>query len=222
AAVSPGVIDFGPVAPGQVSDPQLLTISSTGNLPLRLTAIAEPAAPFIAAGSDCPRTPFELAPGDSCILQFRFAPGDAEPRIDLLPIFADVESSPAEIELLGNVTRPLADFDPGAVVFPDTPLNQSAPDAIVTLGNAGDFALEVDALTLEGPVAADFSVVPGQNNCTAAVVQPGEACGFTLRFTPVAPGIRRAMLRLESNEPDGLRRIELLGTSDVVFFSGFE
>jgi len=222
AAITPTQIDFGPETPGGFSDPATVTIASTGNLSLTVTAIAEPETPFTVAGGTCPRTPFDLAPGESCTVQFRFAPADAEPRIDLLPILADIESSPTDIELLGNVTRPLAEFDPGRIVFPDTPLAQAAPDAIVTLGNTGDFVLEVNALTIEGPAAADFSLVAGQDNCTAVNVQPGSACGFVLRFAPGAPGIRNAELRLDSNEPQGPRRIDLLGTSDIVFFDDFD
>ncbi|GAB4201302.1 MAG: hypothetical protein Tsb002_37850 [Wenzhouxiangellaceae bacterium] len=221
-AISPTQVDFGPVAPGGFSDLQNITIASTGNLPLTVTAIAEPHTPFTLASGDCPPTPFELAPGNSCIVQLRFAPVDVEPQIDLLPIFINTESSPSEIELLGNVTRPLADFDPGQIVFPDTPVAQSPADVIVTLGNTGDFPLAVDALTIEGPSSADFTLVPGQDGCSGSSVAPMDACGFSLRFTPSATGIHRASVRLDSNEPEGPRFIELLGTSDVLFFAGFE
>jgi len=222
AAVSPGVIDFGPVAPGQVSDPRALTISSTGNLPLNVLSIEQPDAPFMVAGGDCPLPPFELAPGSDCTVALRFLPLDAAPEVRELAVAAQLETAPGTVELRGNVTRPVADFDPGAIDFGEVPIGQPPADRIVTLGNSGDFELQVDALTITGPAAADFELVAGQDGCSGSAVDPGNACGFTVRFSPTGPGVRRAELRLDSNEPDGSRIVELSGTRDVLFFSGFE
>jgi len=222
ASVSPALVDFGPVTPGELSDPRVLTIASSGNLPLSVTSIGDPDAPFQAAGGDCPLPPFELAPGTSCTVALRFVPTDAAPVTGEIAVGAGLEQQPGPIELWGNVTRPVADFDPDAVDFGEVPFGQPAVDRIVTLGNTGDFDLEVDALTLTGAAAADFELVTGQDGCSGVAVAPGDACGFTVRFDPAAAGVRRATLRLDSNEPEGPRFIYLTGTRDVMFFSGFE
>ncbi|MBU1188319.1 MAG: choice-of-anchor D domain-containing protein [Gammaproteobacteria bacterium] len=222
ATVSPSVIDFGPVMPGQVSAPQLLTISSTGNLPLNVLSIEQPDAPFMVAGGDCPLPPFELAPASACTLALRFMPVDAAPEIRDLAVAAQLENTLGAVELWGNVTRPVADFDPGAIDFGELPIGQPPIDRIVTLGNSGDFDLEVDALSLSGAAAADFELDVSQDGCSGVAVEPGDACGFIVRFAPSATGVSQAELRLDSNEPEGARFIELRGTRDVVFFSGFE
>lgn len=221
-AISPGLIDFGPVTPGEVSDPRTLTISSTGNLPLNVLSIEQPDAPFMVAGGDCPQPPFELAPGESCAVELRFVPVDPSPEVGEVGVAAQLETTLGAVELWGNVTRPIADLDPGAIDFGDVPSGQPPAEQLVTLGNTGDFALTVDGLSLSGPAAADFELVAGQDGCSGVVVQPGNACGFTLRFAPTAPGVRQATLRLDSNEPTGPRSYDVIGTRDVLFFSGFE
>jgi hypothetical protein len=222
AEVMPDRIDFGPVTPGQLSDLRALTISSTGNLPLTVTAIGTPAVPFLIAGGDCPLAPFELAPGAACTVELRFVPVDAAPETGLLAVSGELESPDFEVELWGNVTRPVAAFVPAAIDFGDIDLGQATAEVLVTLGNSGDFALAVDALTVQGAAAGDFALVPGQDGCSGTSVQPADACGFALRYSPSQSGIRRATLRLDSNEPEGPRFVELLGTSDVLFFSDFE
>jgi hypothetical protein len=222
ATVSPAVVDFGPQAPGGASDPRTLTIASTGNLPLTVSSVTEPQAPFMVSGGDCPLAPFDLPAGDSCTVQLRFMPADAAPEIGLVEVAAEVDAPFWAVELWGNVTRPRADFDPGGIDFGEVPLGQPGRSVTVSLSNDGDFQLEVDALTFTGPAAADFSIVPTQDACTGRAVQPGNTCGFTVRFAPMAPGVRRAAVWLDSNDPDGPPAVELLGTQDVVFFGGFE
>ena len=215
-------IDFGPQAPGGTSDPRALTIASTGNLPLTVSSVTEPEAPFTVSGGDCPLAPFDLPAGDSCTVQLRFVPVDTAPEIGLVEVGAEIEAPLFAVELWGNVTRPLAAFDPGGVDFGDLPVGGAASNAAVVLSNDGDFELDVDALTVTGPAASDFVIVPAQDSCSGTSVQPANSCGFTIRFQPTEPGVRKAALRLDSNEPDGPRTVDLLGTSDVVFFGGFE
>ncbi|HMB37801.1 MAG TPA: choice-of-anchor D domain-containing protein, partial [Wenzhouxiangellaceae bacterium] len=220
--ISPSVVDFGPVTPGQVSDPQSLAIASTGNLPLNVLSIEQPDAPFMIAGGDCPQPPFELAAGSSCTVELRFVPVNAVPEVGEVAVAAELETTLGAVELWGNVTRPVADFDPGTIDFGELPIGQPPVEQVVTIGNTGDFDLEIDSLSVTGSAAADFELVAGQDGCSGVAVEPGDACGFTVRFTPAAPGVRRAELRLDSNEPDGPRIADLQGTRDVVFFAGFE
>ncbi len=220
--ISPPVVDFGPLAPGQVSPPRPLTIASTGNLPLTVRSVENPDAPFMIAGGSCPQPPFDLEPGASCTVDLRFVPLDAAAEVRELAVIAELETALDAVELWGNVTRPIADLDPDLVDFGELPIGQAPIDRFLTLGNIGDFALQVDALGLSGPAASDFERVAAQDGCSGVAVQPGSACGFTLRFDPAAPGVRKATLRLDSNEPEGPRFFDVIGTRDVVFFSGFE
>jgi len=121
-----------------------------------------------------------------------------------------------------NRQRQVADLDPGFVDFGELPLGQPPADRVLVLANIGDFVLDVEGLSLSGPAATDFEILAGQDSCSSAAVEPGNACGFSLRFDPTAPGVREATLRLDSNEPDGPRLYDVIGTRDVLFFGGFE
>src|SRR6056297_1174695 len=100
--VSPAVVNFGIVAPGQVSDPQALVISSTGNLPLNVLSIEQPDAPFTRAGGDCPLPPFELLPGSACTVVLQFLPAAAGVRLATLRLDSNESGGPRLIELRGR------------------------------------------------------------------------------------------------------------------------
>lgn len=87
--------------------------------------------------------------------------------------------------------------------------------------NIGDGPLEIESVVLQGPATADFVIAPADDQCSQQTVQPGNTCGLGIRFVPQAPGVRTATLRIPSNDPDGPKLVELQGTSDVMFFSGF-
>ncbi|MEE4639240.1 MAG: choice-of-anchor D domain-containing protein, partial [Wenzhouxiangella sp.] len=105
ATVSPAVVDFGSVGPGQFSDPQALVISSTGNLVLNVLSIERPDTPFMVVGGDCPLLPFELAPGNDCSVLLRFAPTAVGQRQVELRLDTNDPEGPSFIELRGTASQ---------------------------------------------------------------------------------------------------------------------
>jgi N-acetylneuraminic acid mutarotase len=67
----------------------------------------------------------------------------------------------------------------------------------LTVTNTGDQPLLFSGATTVGASAAEFKVAPG--GCLTAVVMPGQSCQLGLRFTPLAPGQRRATFTFTSN-----------------------
>jgi len=215
-------IDFGAVAPGAVSSPQSLTIASSGNLALEVVAISSVTGAFEALGGSCPSAPFDLAPGSACTLDFQFVPEDDQPQLQELALESNADPEQVAVQLLGNVTRPEAAPSRPAIDFGAVPPGQQSVLEALFVDNIGDGPLEIESIVVQGPAAADFVIAQADDQCSLQTVQPGNTCGLGIRFVPQTPGVRAGAIRIPSNDPDGPKFVELQGTSDVMFFSGFE
>lgn len=91
---------------------------------------------------------------------------------------------------------------------------------VLTIQNTGTGTLQPGAITIGGVHAGDFSI--GMNDCAGAQLGSGQSCAVDIGFTPSASGIRRATLLLESNALTSPGSADLVGTSGVLFFDGFE
>ncbi len=76
-ALDPGTADFGGILVGSSSGALAVSLSSTGNTPVTIDAIAAASAPFHAAPGSCPAAPFTLAPAQTCELVYTFSPLEA-------------------------------------------------------------------------------------------------------------------------------------------------
>lgn len=68
-----------------------------------------------------------------------------------------------------------------------------------TISNTGDGALTVNAITLSGAQAGDFSI---SGVTLPRVVAPNSALNFTLNFAPKAVGLRTATVNIANNDAD--------------------
>jgi uncharacterized repeat protein (TIGR01451 family) len=85
-SVTPDTIDFGGVPAGASAGPAIVTVSSTGDVPVTVTMLDVPDAPFARTGGTCPATPFDLPPDSTCTLAYRFSPmsvSDFEQTLDI-------------------------------------------------------------------------------------------------------------------------------------------
>jgi len=131
------------------------------------------------------------------------------------------EGGPATGRLLAiNLADPELRVLPGRLDFGEVALGQTSAPQMAVIENNGAGNLDLDNLAQTGPQAGDFSLVA--ENCSFTRLQTGQACGFEIEFTPQAGGVRRAELRIPSNDPAGPHAVELIGTHDVLFFDGFE
>lgn len=78
----------------------------------------------------------------------------------------------------------------------------------VTLTNAGETPLLLHNVTIAGPDPLGFSVVGGVGELSLA---KGESQPLTVLFAPLAAGPQRAVLRIESSDPDGPLDVDLTG-----------
>jgi cytochrome c peroxidase len=114
------------------------------------------------------------------------------------------------------VPAPREDVEPvAAPVPPSVDLGSvrrgRTADAPVVIHSVGAGTLALDATSIGGPHAADFSVAA--TTCGASVLLPKDAsCTITVRFKPRAVGRRTAQLVVDDNAADGALRVDLAGT----------
>ena len=79
-----------------------------------------------------------------------------------------------------------------------------------TLTNNGTRAVGVSGAAITGTDAASFSVVLG-NNCTGAVLNPGQSCSVQVVFRPTATGPLQAQLSFATDAPGSPHVVALYG-----------
>lgn len=132
-----------------------------------------------------------------------------------------VDGGPALGHLLAlNLAAPALNVLPPRLDFGELPLGQTSATQMAVIENNGAGNLDLAPVALTGPQASEFALVA--DTCSGTRVGAGEACGVEVEFTPQAAGVRRAGVVIDSNDPDAPHELELIGTHDVLFFSGFE
>ncbi|NKI34178.1 choice-of-anchor D domain-containing protein [Wenzhouxiangella sp. XN79A] len=217
---SAAAIDFGAWEVGATSGTQTVTLSNPGTGLVSIDSIALPDPSFSVVGGSCGPLPIRIAVDGACTLTLRFSPQAVGPIGGPLQLIGTSTTSPDSISLAGEgLPAPVVGFSDAPLDFGDVEAGQQAIRSLL-VENIGIGPLEIAALTLGGAHAADFSLLA--DGCTGAALDGGESCAIDLRYAPTAPGLREATLIVDSNAAASPDRLMLRGTSDVVFFSGFE
>jgi hypothetical protein len=108
---------------------------------------------------------------------------------------------------------PAATVSPTSLAFGDQPVGSSSAVLAVTLTNTGDVPVMVDADTLGGADAADFT--KSSDGCSRHAVATGGSCSINLIFTPSAAGARRATLAIDDNASDGPHNVVIAGNGVI-------
>lgn len=104
--MSPVVLDFGNVPPGNTGGPLSLTVSNDGDDELEVADLSGLAAPFALSGGTCDPLPFSLAPSADCTLAFLFAPTASGPATQTVTIDSDSFGGVDTLTLQGSATPP--------------------------------------------------------------------------------------------------------------------
>ncbi|WP_088635932.1 choice-of-anchor D domain-containing protein [Phaeobacter sp. 22II1-1F12B] len=176
--------DFGNVALGSESAPQVVTITnvSNANLSPNFAGGAVPGGNFPGSQNCAGKT---FAPGESCQFTYRFAPQTEGPIAGATNFAIDGELTSLSFTGVGGTTN----ADPFLVTarsfnFGDMHVGSTSPAQIVTITNvSGD---------LQSPNFAGGAVpganFPGFQNCAGKTFAPGESCQFTYQFAPEGEG----------------------------------
>ena len=125
AEVSPGGVDFGSQAIGATSQPQLVTITSTGRAPLQITGLTlrgPQGSAFRVQNVDCP---LMLAPTTRCGLQLFFTPDQPGLSSALLTLSDTSPDSPQHVVLQGVGTGGSPPVTTGGFVLTPNPATVS-------------------------------------------------------------------------------------------------
>ncbi|NKI36207.1 choice-of-anchor D domain-containing protein [Wenzhouxiangella sp. XN79A] len=213
-------LDFGDVFLGTDAAPRTVTLGNPGSgmVSIDVIAVGDPA--FSIAGGSCGSLPIRIPVGDACTLEIGFAPEAVGLAQAQLTLEGTSTTSPDSIFVQGRgVPMPEAELRPDPLRFGDVAEGDLAIEMLL-VESTGAGALAPGAATIDGLHAAEFTIM--SNDCTGAVLDPGETCGIDIGFSPTAPGIRGAILTLASNAPAGPHVARLGGSSGVLFADDFE
>jgi hypothetical protein len=204
--------DFGLIAVGDSADWTYLIIGNVGNQDLLIGGITSDNPVYSVVSPSFPDT---VIPGDSVLVTVRFKPVSEGIALGTLTVFSnDPYQSPAYIDLTGQ----------GFIVSPDPDiyLSDSTYDfGLVAIGDSLDWSdlvirnIGVETLFVDSVMSdlADYAVItPG----FPQILAQNDSVLTTVRFKPLAPGVRAGTLWVYSNDPDeGIRHVALNGEGYV-------
>jgi hypothetical protein len=197
-SVQPPQINFADLPVGMTSA-SLVTIASTGNVPLTIGSITEPVAPFGLLDDEC--SGVVLSPGEDCTVTVSFAPTAPGPAAGTLSIASDDPNRPqVDVPLTGTgIVGPAPEIDTDlAVLFESVRVGQSKVLNHV-VRNVGVEPLVIGQIGVENPLEAPFGL--DGDHCSGRSLAPGQACQIVLRFAPTAAGTVNADFDIPSNDP---------------------
>lgn len=214
-SLSPAALSFSRVV-GGTSEPQRVTVSSTGTAPLVLSSItlggAQPGDYLIDAGSTC-SVGGSVASGSSCFVAVRFKPTAQGTRSASLAIAHNAAGSPSTVSLTGSGNSsplPGIALDATALDLGQQVVGTTGTARTVTLTNNGESGLSFTSIGAAGADAAD--VVLGGSCAVGAVVPVQGSCTITAALLPTTLGSKVASIEIASNAPAGAVSIGLAGS----------
>jgi hypothetical protein len=221
--LSPTTLSFSQLV-NAPSAAQTVTVSNTGNAPLSLVALSmggAQAAEFqIAAGSTCAAAA-SVAANASCSVKLVFTPTATGARTANLGITHNAAGSPSVVALNGTGTataQAAISLNASSLTFASQTLGSTSASQTVTLSNSGSAPLTLNALTLAGTAATDFT---RGGTCTATTtLLPAATCTLAFTFAPGALGVRSATLSIASDASNGSAVLSLSGTGAAVAVPG--
>ena len=216
AAVEPSRIDLGEVRVGEERRGSARVLNR-GRAPLTVERVelGGAASEIEVIDDRCARR--QVAPGEHCTVSVRFAPTtEGRRRADLRIVHNAGAPLVVGLEAVATAApRGALRVDVGGVDFAPVVVGAvgSAPSP-VTLRNAGDGPVRLEALRLVGAHPEDFRI-DGAGCGTGHVLAPGETCRVLLRFAPRAAGERSALLLIDHDGEGGALPVDLRGVGEA-------
>ena len=177
-------LNFDPTNLAGLSQPQSVTVSSTGSGLLVMGAVdlgADRDNFYLnPAKNACAQA--RLEPGSSCSFEVAFQPRAPGGHTGSVVIPNDAIGGAQVVTLTGRGTASLVSLSPPAVVI-HQPANAPPAPAVVTLTNNGDGLLHITSIGLDQGTSPGFSQ---SNNCPSVMTAHG-SCQITIALSQIAP-----------------------------------
>ncbi len=175
---------------GSASASQTLTVTSTGGVPVTLSAPSV-SANFQISANNCPLSPQTLPVGSSCGIALAFVPGSVGQLTGTFSQPSNAPGSAATVQLSGKGLQPgvitLAQtvYQFNSVVVGSTSVSQQE-----TVTNTGGSPVTLGTIT----ATTDYAITGA--SCSGATLAPNGAssCTFAIQFTPSKAGDRPGQL----------------------------
>jgi hypothetical protein len=159
---SPPNVAFGNQTINTTSQSAPVTVGSTGNLALNISAIGVTganAADFFLLGLSTCKAGLQLAPGSTCTIQVVFKPAATGPRSAAIAVTDNAAGSPQLVPLSGTGVQP-----------PDFSLTVSgASSATVTAGGTATYTLNAAPIAgFNGTISLTCTGAPSLSTCTVS------------------------------------------------------
>jgi len=212
AAISPTTLTFPLQLVNTTSATQTVTLSNTGNLAYTISSISLAGTNVADFGLNynCPIGGAGLGANASCAITLNFNPKAAGTRTATVNIVTTANVNPTpSINLTGTGTQ--VNLSTPSLTFAPEVVNAQSATQQVTLTNTGPAALHITTIALTGTNAGDFSQT---NTCpVGGNLGSGASCRVSLRFRPIAVGVRTATLAITTNDPGTpVANVTLTGT----------
>ena len=213
-ALTDSTVDFGTQAVG-FTIAKTFTIKNTGSAPLTISGVS-------VTGGQASNFPVNTAGmlttvpiNGQTTFSVTFTPNSVGAKQATLRVLNnDSDEGSFYVNLAGNGVTPTPDIavfngastapadertnNTGTFTFPNTTLGNTSAAQTFTIKNVGTANLTGIAITLAGTNTSDFVL----NASGATSLAPNATRTFTVSFKPTADGMRNAIVRIASNDPD--------------------
>lgn len=206
--MSPTSLDFGLQPFGLPSDPQRVTVTNTGAVPLTITSVTVTGTEF-AIVQGCTTGPLgALGFRDNwCAIDVRFSPSSGGPRTGQITIVSDDPRGPITVPLSGTGPLAAVSVAPASITFGSVEIGLTSNERQVFVNNTGTAPLTVTGATTTGSAAGDFAL-RSPLPCTAP---PQGRCTLAFAFSPHASGNRAAQVAIATSVAGPAPGVALMG-----------
>jgi hypothetical protein len=204
--LNPAPLDAGHVNVGETGQ-QDTTLTNTGPLPVKVSAVQATPTPEFTASTDCPSG--GLAGGQSCHVTVHFTPAALDARTGTLTITDDAAGSQQTLVLTGTGTTPDVIFNPSHQLDFGSSERAGMPGLMksVSLINDGTGSLRITSVATSDPAfVANATACPSAGNVLAA----GTQCPISVTFATMTAGPYAANLIVTDNAGTGTQVLPLV------------
>jgi hypothetical protein len=196
-------VDFGSVAVGVTSPPQIVTLFNAGSSALTISSVAS-GGPF-AETNNCGSS---LAAGARCTFNVTFTPTGVGNETGSLTVTDSALGSPQSVSLSGVGQAPAVSLSPTGLLFADQKVGTQSSVQRVTLTNTGNLTLTLSSISISGQFRE-------RNNCGTSLAA-GVSCTIAVVFKPTVSGTNTGAITVSDNAAGNPQTISLTGTG--IFF----